>query len=150
MKKILIIITFFCSFISLKAQPNATFELLESKDDIDIYYKWKKKFPYGKEADRNLIFYIDNKSNKNRVVSFSVDIFKNAIRHSSTGVISYCLPGDYEIYGRFKNLAFDTGLTWEEIESKEIIWEINEFKVEDYVGDCKSSSNWVKTENKGN
>lgn len=126
-------------------QPNQSYKFLEEKDNVKIYYKWKKKFPYGQNVQRNLILYIDNNNDENVAVNFSVDIFVNAVRHSSSGILNYCLPSDYEITGRFKNLAFDTGLSWNELNSDSIMWEINSLKVEKYDGDCKTQSNWLKT-----
>lgn len=127
------------------AQPNNSFELKESKNDVSIYYKWVKEFPWGKGADRNLILYIDNKNSENVSVNFTVDIYVKAILHKSSGALNYCLPPDYEIKGKFKDLGFDTGLSWDEMSSDSVMWEINELKVSEYEGDCVTQSNWLTT-----
>ncbi len=145
MKKVVTVLIFSALGFGLYGQPNASFEKLEEKENVSIYYKWKKKFPYGKDAERFLVLYIDNETSKKLSVSFTVDIFKNAIKHSSSGLLNYCLPADYEIKGRFKDLAFDTGLSWEEMNNGVVQWEINQLKVQEIEGDCKSQSNWMTT-----
>lgn len=125
------------------AQPNGSFKLLKEKDDVKIYYKWRKLFPYGINADRALILYIDNQKNEEISVGFSIDIYVNTLIHSTSGRLNYCLPPYYEIKGKFKNLAFDTGLDWEEIQSDSVLWEINNLEVQKIEGECTTQSNWL-------
>jgi len=128
----------------LKAQPNQSFTIVDSLDKVTIYYKWERKFPYVKDNDRNLVLYIQNRNDKNVSVSFSIDIFVRAFVYSTSGMLTYCLPPNYELTGRFRHLAFDTGLSWPQIQSDTVTWNIDELKVQACNQDCKPQMDWLK------
>ncbi|HYW97040.1 MAG TPA: hypothetical protein VE870_15710 [Bacteroidales bacterium] len=144
MKKIILSIVILTITLSA-AGPDKRFKLKHEEDNVKVYYRWKKKFSFTGKDERTLLLYLANENDYRVMVTFSIDIYKNAFLSSSSDTLSYCIPPNYEISGNFRDLEFSTrgtALDSTKSDDKEMVeWEINDFSVARNET-CTTRANW--------
>lgn len=144
MKKI-IPIFFVLAIVLSAAGPDKRFKLKHEEDNVKVYYRWKDRFNFNRENEKTLLLYLANENNYRVMVTFTIDIYKNAFLSASSDTLTYCIPPNHNITGNFRHLEFSTSGTALDTtgpDNKDFVeWEINNFNVVQN-DTCSMRANW--------
>ncbi len=130
---IISIVIFACGNIFAQKE----YQNLESKEGIDISYKWKHSKILKKDSPLKLILKIKNSNDYNTQVNFTIDYFWQAIRNASSEPNTICIKSNRTAKGRMKKLGFDRAeFSDEEVLSDEFTLDVSGLEIK-IVDRCK-------------
>lgn len=122
-KKLTSILLFFL-FVTICHAGN--FQLLQSTEGVDFYYKWKQTNIFDKSSQYILIVKIDNKNTYPVEVTYTVDYFWQGLTKATSEKITNCIKPEEELIVNARKQGFDASIfTNEEIMSEDFIMELS-------------------------
>jgi len=116
-------------FVGVDAQEYVE---LESKNEVTIDYKWKKKNFLKKNSPYLLHIRISNNSIQQKQVGFELLYYWDGVLKSRSGYKEYCIKPGQVIRGRKWDLVYQSDIkTLEEIHDRSFLWELDNFNTED-------------------
>ena len=138
---IILIASFLLVFFKASGQD---FTLKHEEDSVKIYYRWKEARFFNPDKEKTLLLFLANENDQKVKVSFTVNIYRNIRLEYSSDTMRYCVPANYELTGRYRNLEFSMkNVPLKELEEGKLEWEIENFIVEENP-DCEPGTDWWK------